>query len=590
MSLDGAFLHLIKNELIDNSLIGARVDKIHQPSKEEVVITLRGYKGAKKLLLCANPSSARICLTEMQPDNPQSPPMFCMLLRKHLASGRLVEIGQDGLERIVNLDFECTNEIGDIVSLRLVIEIMGRCSNIILLIKKDEWRVLDSIKRINDDVSSVRRILPNIIYELPPREQRLDLRSCHENDVITALSEQGELRADKALLKVFEGISPVFARECIYYVARDNTISAADLCGDIDKKQRLFFFLKKAAAVLNGEAEPKFVTLHELDGKAKDFCFINVEQYGTAMIVRPAENANKLLDSFYSERSNTDRMKQRSGDLLKTIVNIYERTARKLEIQRSELAQCGQREVFRVCGDIINANIYCLKKGMTELEAENYLSGEPLKIKLDERLTPQQNAQKYYADYRKMDNAEKILTKLIKQGEHELAYLDSVFDEVARMVNEQELNEIRLELYETGYLRKSKNAKPEKAAKALPPLRFRSSDGFNIMVGRNNMQNDKLTLKTAEAHDLWLHTKNIPGSHVIISADGNKIPDNTIVEAATLAAYCSKAKNSTKIPVDYTEVRFVKKPGGAKPGMVIFTNNKTILVNPDEELYNKLKI
>lgn len=590
MSLDGAFLHLIKNELIDNSLIGARVDKIHQPSKEEVVITLRGYKGAKKLLLCANPSSARICLTEMQPDNPQSPPMFCMLLRKHLASGRLVEIGQDGLERIVNLDFECTNEIGDIVSLRLVIEIMGRCSNIILLIKKDEWRVLDSIKRINDDVSSVRRILPNIIYELPPREQRLDLRSCHENDVITALSEQGELRADKALLKVFEGISPVFARECIYYVARDNTISAADLCGDIDKKQRLFFFLKKAAAVLNGEAEPKFVTLHELDGKAKDFCFINVEQYGTAMIVRPAENANKLLDSFYSERSNTDRMKQRSGDLLKTIVNIYERTARKLEIQRSELAQCGQREVFRVCGDIINANIYCLKKGMTELEAENYLSGEPLKIKLDERLTPQQNAQKYYADYRKMDNAEKILTKLIKQGEHELAYLDSVFDEVARMVNEQELNEIRLELYETGYLRKSKNAKPEKAAKALPPLRFRSSDGFNIMVGRNNMQNDKLTLKTAEAHDLWLHTKNIPGSHVIISADGNKIPDNTIVEAATLAAYCSKAKNGTKIPVDYTEVRFVKKPGGAKPGMVIFTNNKTILVNPDEELYNKLKI
>lgn len=284
-------------------------------------------------------------------------------------------------------------------------------------------------------------------------------------------------------------------------------------------------------------------------------------------------------------------MHQRSGSLLRSIMNAYERTARKLELQRQELEQCAEREVFRVRGDLINANIYRLEKGMTSFEAENYYTGQTETIPLDVRLTPAQNAQKCYSEYKKLDTAEKMLRKFIEQGENELIYIDSVFDEASRVGSgagsERELEEIRQELYETGYLRRTKGS-AQKQQKALPPMKFVSSDGFEIFVGRNNVQNDKLTLKTARPNDTWLHTQNIAGSHVIIS--GENIPDSTLEEAASLAAYCSKARGGTKIPVDYTLVRYVKKPNGAKPGMVIFTNNKTILVDADEEIYNKLRV
>ena len=590
MSLDGAFLHSAMMEMLDRKLIGGRVDKIHQPSREEIIVTIRTFGGAEKILFSANSACARVNLTDTTPENPKQPPVLCMLFRKFLSGGRLTAIHQDGLERIINFDFECTNEIGDTVHNRLVAEIMGKHSNIILLTEKsDGWRVVDSVKRITDDISSVRRILPNILYELPPREEKINFLDYDFGDFRVRLSEYSEQRIAKALPMIFEGISPIFARECAYSCTKDvdavvNTLTE-------DQWDKLVFFIKKSRDILKERSGCTVVT--DKYGKPKDFCFIPVAQYGAEMTESHFDSPNALLDKFYGSRADADRIKQRSGDLMKTILNIYERISRKLEVQKQELAECADREDFRVCGDLLSTNIYRMERGMNEIEVDDFVNGGKRVIKLDIRLTPSQNAQKYYAEYRKLDTAEKMLTKLIEQGEKELVYIDSVFDAASRIGSgtgsDAELSEIKRELQETGYMRQSKDDKC-KNEKPLPPLKFRSTDGFDILVGRNNYQNDRLTLKTANGNDMWLHTQNIAGSHTIIVADGKEIPDNTIVEAATLAAYCSKARNGTKIPVDYTKVRFVKKPNGAKPGMVIFTNNKTILVNPDEELYERLKV
>lgn len=576
MSLDGAFLHLVRAELLP--LIGSRVDKVYQPSREEIVIALRGRDGAKRLILSANSVSARVNITEAAFDNPQQPPMFCMLMRKHLGGGRLTDIRQDGLERIIYFDFECLNEIGDIVTNTLAAEIMGRHSNIILI---RDGRVVDSIKRVTDDISSVRRVLPNIQYETPPRAERLNLLEVSPEDVWERLKGSPE-RLAKRLLSVLEGVSPIFARECAYYAARDVDITCSDLTESM--RDKVLFYLSKAKKSLEGAAE--YTIVSELGGKKKDFCFVNIEQYSTAMLISHAESANSLLDGFFAAADRTERTKQRAKDLLKLLMNSYERVSRKLELQKKELAECSEREVFRVCGDLINANIYQLEKGMTKCTLEDFYSGEPREITLDARLTPAQNAQKYYTEYRKLDTAEKMLTELIEKGGEELIYIDSVFDCVSRTENEAELAEIRRELREQGYLR---SGKTDEKIKKTEPLRYVSTSGYEILVGKNNRQNDTLTLKTARASDIWLHTKDIAGSHVIIRTAEKSAPDEeTILEAAELAAYHSKGRSSSQVPVDYTAVKFVKKPAGAKPGMVIFTNNRTVYVTPDEETVKRL--
>ena len=576
MSLDGAFLHLVRAEMLP--LIGSRVDKVYQPSREEIVIALRGRDGAKRLILSANSVSARVNITETAFDNPQQPPMFCMLMRKHLGGGRLTDIRQDGLERIIYFDFECLNEIGDIVTNTLAAEIMGRHSNIILI---RDGRVVDSIKRVTDDISSVRRVLPNIQYETPPRAERLNLLEVSPEDVWERLKGSPE-RLAKRLLSVLEGVSPIFARECAYYAARDVDITCSDLTESM--RDKVLFYLSKAKKSLEGAAE--YTIVSELGGKKKDFCFVNIEQYSTAMLISHAESANSLLDGFFAAADRTERTKQRAKDLLKLLMNSYERVSRKLELQKKELAECSEREVFRVCGDLINANIYQLEKGMTKCTLEDFYSGEPREITLDARLTPAQNAQKYYTEYRKLDTAEKMLTELIEKGGEELIYIDSVFDCVSRTENEAELAEIRRELREQGYLRSGKS---DEKIKKTEPLRYVSTSGYEILVGKNNRQNDTLTLKTARAADIWLHTKDIAGSHVIIRTAEKGAPDEeTIMEAAELAAYHSKGRSSSQVPVDYTAVKFVKKPAGAKPGMVIFTNNRTVYVTPDEETVKRL--
>ncbi len=579
MALDGAFLHIVKKEL--GHLIGGRVDKISQPSREEVVIAFRTHGGNCKLLISASAGSARVHITKKTIENPKVPPMFCMLLRKHLGNGRLLDIRQDGLERILYFDFEAMNELGDMVKVTLAVEIMGRCSNLVII--NADGKIIDSIKRVDAEMSRERMVLPGMTYTYPPRDNRLDFRSCTAEDIANAAERLSDCDLSKALIKIFEGLSPIVAREWVYYAAQGNDAVKSDLQGEL--LERLAFVINQTARECD-ENRCTFTVVKDKEGLLKDFSFIPINQYVGLMDTKELDSACDLLDFFYSERDSISRMKQRSQDMYKLLLNATDRISRRLANQRIELKESENREEFKLKGDLISANLYRVEKGMSSVRVENFYDEAcpEIEIKLDPRLTPSQNMQHYYAEYRKADTAEKILTEQIAKGEEELAYIDSVFDALTRTNGEDEVNELRMELAEQGYIRAAKlKGKPPKSH---PPLEFKSPEGFTILVGRNNKQNDMLTTKLAEKSDIWLHTKNITGSHVIIRANGQAVPDDTIVYAARLAAFHSKAKNSSQVPVDYVPVKFVKKPSGSKPGMVIFTNNRTLYVtplNPNEE-------
>lgn len=581
MALDGAFLYTIKQELMP--LIGGRVDKIYQPSREEIIISLRANSGNKKIHLSANASSARVHITKTEVDNPKAPPMFCMLMRKHLSNGRLLDIRQDGLERILYFDFEAMNEIGDMVRVMVACEIMGRCSNIIL-INKDS-KIIDSIKRVDEEMSRERLVLPGMTYTYPPRGERLNILTATKDDIVEAINSQKNAELSKVLIKTFEGICPLFAREAAFYASKNEITK-----DEIDEKimDRLLYYFKNIQTnLLTGHNT--FTVLLDKNKNLKDFCFTDIHQYGGLMFTKEFETATETLDYFYLERDNVNRMKQRSHDLLKFLVNTSDRISRKLALQKEELITCADRDRLKVMGDLISSNMYSIQKGVSKVTLQNYYSEdcENVEVKMDPRLSPSQNAQHYYSEYRKAATAEKKLVELIKQNESELQYIDSVFDALTRSSSENDVLELKYELAEGGYIKA--NRLKQKPPKIQPPMEFYSSDGYKILVGRNNKQNDKLTLKTADNSDIWLHTKNIPGSHVIILTGGENPPQNTIDEAAVIAAFHSKAKSSSQVPVDYTLVKYVKKPQGSKPGMVIFTNNKTLYVTPDGDLVAHLK-
>ncbi len=583
MALDGAFLYAVKNEL--QPLVGGRIEKIHQPSREEAVISIRTRSGSKKLYISANAGSARVHVTEKSVDNPQTPPMFCMLLRKRLGSGKLIAVRQDGLERILFLDFECVNELGDVVTVTLACEIMGRCSNLIVI--DHEGRVIDSIKRVDEEMSRERMVLPGMRYTLPPRDDRLNFLTAEPDEIAARLREVQPAELSKALIRVFEGISPVLAREWTFFAGRGAELRSDTVDGD--QLDRLQFAIKRTREQLT-QGECCFCVASDKDGMLKDFSFIRLNQYGTLMLTKELGSASELLDYFYYERDRAARTKQRANDLFKLLVNLTERTSRRISAQQQELAACAEKDRFKLWGDLISANIYRIQKGDSSAEVENfYEEGCPtVSIELDMRKTPAQNAQRYYSEYKKCVTAEEKLAGQIEKGEEELAYLDSVFDALTRAESENDIIQLRLELVQQGYIRSGgSKAKPPKA---LPPIEYRSSDGYTILVGRNNCQNDQLTLKFAEKTDIWLHTQTITGSHVIIVTEGETPPDKTIEEAAVIAAVSSKGRNSTLVPVDYCLARYVKKPSGAKPGKVIFTNYKTAFVKPDTELEQSLRV
>ncbi len=576
MALDGLFLNCVKNEL--DFIVGGRIDKITQPSREEIVISFRTRGSNAKVLFSAVANSARVHITKRSIENPKVPPMFCMLLRKHLGNGKVLAIRQDSLERILYFDIEAMNELGDMVVTTLAVEIMGRCSNIILINSKNI--IIDSIKRVDAEMSRERMVLPGMSYNLPPRDERYDFRITSKEELFSALKSFGkDLNLAKALVKIFEGISPIVAREWVFYAAKGDDIFISEMTEDTF--DRLYFYIKKTASEIT-ENTNLFMTLSDKQHFLKDFSFMKISQYGSLMNTKEFETASATLDYFYGERDSFSRMKQRSADLYKLLINTTERVAKRTEIQRSELLETQKRDEIKLKGDLISANIYRLEKGMESFTTENFYDENcpEIVIKLEKRLSPSQNMQKLFDEYRKAATAEKILVKQIEKGEDELAYIDSVFDALTRTNSEDEVNELRFELMSQGYIKSVKlKTKPPKSK---PPLEFISPDGFRVLVGRNNVQNDKLTMKTAEKSDIWLHTKNITGSHVIIEAKNAEVPDSTILYAARVAAAHSKAKNSSQVPVDYVPVRYVKKPNGSKPGMVIFTNNRTVYVEPLE--------
>lgn len=577
MALDGIFLRHIKNEIEQQALL-ARVSQIYQPNRDELVFVLRTFGGSKKLLLSSRANSPRVNFCEKTPENPAQPPMFCMLLRKRIGGGKLVSVRQAGCDRILFLDFECINELGDTEILTVICEIMGMYSNIIVADNKSGV-IIDSLKRVDLTMSSQRLVLPNLKYELPAPQDKLNILDSSPQEITEKIkSLECEMPLNKALLRVIQGVSPIICRELEYRVCEgvSNRVE-----GVLEDKLNVELANLKD---LTEDCSGKPCIVYREDGRPLDTAFMPIEQYGNFAEIKSVDGFSKALDEFYETRDSRERMRMKSQGLTKLLHNIRERLARKISKQQLELARCGEREQLRICGDLLQANLYRIERGAEFADVENFYDeqGRTLRIKLDPSISPAANAQKYYKDYQKAKNAEIALAEQIKNGREELEYIESVLDTVDRAETERELSQIRDELTDQGYLKpqKGKQRRQEK----LAPLEFMSSDGFKIFVGRNNRQNDKLTLKTAAKNDMWLHTKDIHGSHVIIESGGRDISDTAVFEAARLAAYNSKARHSDKVPVDYTLVRYVSKPNGSKPGMVIYVNNKTIYVTPKESI------
>lgn len=557
MALDGIFLHLLKNE-ISEKILDSRVDKIYQPSKEEILITLRSREGSHKLLLSARADSARVQLTEQYIENPAKPPMLTMLLRKLLGSARLVDILQDGFERILTFVFDARNELGDPVEYRLIAEIMGKYSNIILV--GEDNKIIDCVKRIDSSKSSVREILPGLKYNLPPSQDKMNILKDSIFDIESKMKDVGATRG-KAAGKVIQGLSPIVANEIEFDMS-----------------------LSQLKEYIN-HPTPTVVILD----KPKDFTYFMPRQYGDLCTYKTFDTFSQLIDYFYFEQVKIERIRQRSNDLFHKLNTLKERAVRKAINRQRELDECADKERFRIYGDLINANLHLLEKDALFYDLDNfYDNNNPVRIPADPTLSPAQNAQRYYKEYRKKQVAQQKLNSFIENAKAEAEYLDTVIDELTRAQTNAEISAIREELYSSGFLSKP-NFKTAKQKK-LPPREFVSSEGFRIFVGRNNIQNDLLTLKTAKNYDMWFHVKDAAGSHVIAQSVKDKpFTDKLIREAAMLACVNSKAYASSNVAVDYTIIKNVHKPNGAKPGMVIYDNYNTEYVTPNEEELSRVK-
>ena len=582
MAIDGAYLYCLRQEL-ESQLVGARVDKIHQPSKEELVLALRGLTGSHKLYISARVNSPRVHITEVALENPATPPMFCMLLRKRLAGARLASIRQLGLERVLYFDFDAINELGDAVRLTLAAEVMGRYSNIILIDGDD--RVVDSIKRVDLTMSPSRPILPGIGYIVPLVDSvRLDLVN-HTPEQIAARVASENTPLEQAIRSCTQGFSPLICREIAHQTLRGEPDTGDLTEAQLHRLERALYRIQQA--IKSPEKRTPYL-LYRTDHTPLDFSFLPITQYGLSALGREAEGFSRLLDEFYAEKDAVERMRQRSQDIWRTLNTAVDRLSRKLNNQRRELATSRKRDEKRLYADLINANLHSIPRGADHAELINYYDETCplLQVPLNPALSAAENAQQYYKEYRKAKTAEEILQQQITIGERDLMYLDSVFDALSRAATARELDELRQELVTTGYMRRQSGR--QKYPPPTKPLEFRSDDGFTILVGRNNVQNDKLTTRMAKGSDWWFHTKAISGSHTVVLTDGVLPPESTLLQAAVLAATYSKAASSSQVPVDYTQIRHVKKPAGAKPGMVIYETNRTVYVTPDPELAARL--
>lgn len=587
MAFDAGMLACVLSE-INQKGQGGRIERVLQPERDEIVLQMRTIEGGKRLLINAGSNNPRIGFTETQKENPQQPPMFCMLLRKHLSGAKLAEVRQVGFERVCELVFETRDEMGFACTRYLIAEIMGKYSN--LIFADDNKKILAVLKTIDFSTSSKRQVLPGMTYELPPAQNKCDPVQESAEDFFKAYAAADpEMRADRWILDRYMGISAAIAREIVYRATRftDTPVkycTAAELWRAFDAIM---------GAVRTGVYAPMLVS----DGsKPVEYAFVSLTHYGADMPREEFDSAGKLLDVFFASRDRENRIKQRAADVLSLLTHGESRIVKKLEAQRAELAECEQAEQYKKYGDLIMGNLYCLEKGMTHAELVDYEDWDEQSgaygscvVEMDERLTPVANGQKYYKKYTKLRNAKVELTRQIELGQTELAYLYTVFDALARAETQADLDEIREELYRFGYASRMKGYAAPKKAKAPVVMQFVTTNGYRVLCGKNNVQNEYITHKVADRNDWWFHVKGMPGSHVVMICDGEEPPAEDFTDAAEIAAYHSKATGEN-VAVDYIQVRHVKKPPAAKPGLVIYHTNWTAYVTPNEEKIKAMRI
>lgn len=572
MPLDAVTVSALAKELSER-LEGGRIDKVQQPERDMLLLSLRAKGENLRLVIAAGTGNARAGITRGSFENPAEPPMFCMLMRKHLVGARILSVTQPEYERMLIFTLDTHDELGVQSEKKLAVELIGRSANAVLI--GADGRIIDCMRRMDFAGDALRRMLPGMIYRLPPKQEKpafFALDPAQRRALIAAADKT--VPVDKWLMNSFSALSPLICRELAYRCNNDY-VNLPDACDAL------------CEAVAAGELAPWLISI---DGKPKDFSFMAISQYGPAAQLERYDSFSEMLDAFYTRRDRAEQQRRRSHDLIKTVRTLRDRQQRKLAAQHEELRRTEGREDIRHQAELVTANIYRLRRGDRSLECEDYYDPAcpVVHIELDPLKTPQQNAAALYKEYNKLKAAEQHLTVLTREGERQLDYLNSVLDELERAETDRDLSDIRRELTETGYIRARKGGKAERV-KPQSPLKFVSDDGLEILAGRSNAQNDELTLKLARRTDYWLHTQRVHGSHVIIRCEGEEPPPRTLEQAAGIAAYYSQARGAGKVQVDYTMVRNVRKPSGALPGKVIYTDHKTMLAESDGALAERLK-
>ena len=579
MAFDAAFTSAIAEEL-SRFCVGARVEKLFQPSRDSLILNLRLDRGRageggqnRRLLIDCGTTSPRICFTEREFENPKTPPMLCMLLRKHLTSAKIAEINQLGFERVIEIVLESRDELGYLSNKYIYAELMGKFSNLVFC---DGGKRVIAALHLTDLSADVKRpLITGITYELPPPQEGISPLNETAEGFIQSLRDSGVTHT-KFLQNRYFGLSPLICRELSYRA-----------CGSDTKLREEFFELVR---IIN-ERDYTPVLVKTPEGKPLEYSFMPILQYENGAAVKKTEDFSSLIDGFFAERSRAERIKQRASDILKLLTNAESRLTKRISLQEDELASCADKEVFRRSGDLITANIYMMKRGMTEVTVVDYYdeSCPEVTLTLDSRLSPSQNAQRYYKKYNKCKSAEIHLREQIDKGREELNYLDTVFDSLTRAETENDLNEIRRELYESGYASRMKSYTAAKMT-SPKPLEFRTSGGWRLLCGKNNAQNDYITHKVASKGDIWFHIKDYPGSHVVLLCDGAEPDALDFTEAATVAAVYSKAPTGQRVTVDYTRIKNIKKPPASKPGYVTFASNySAYVVNDVKNLPKQVK-
>jgi len=572
MPLDGIAIASVVHEL-KSTVLGGRVDKISQPEPDEIIINMRGSGANHKLLITANSNAPRLNFTMQAKVSPLKAPMFCMVLRKHLTAGRVVDIVQPEFERIVELHIDSIDEMGDRSVKILLVEIMGKHSNIMLL--DANRKILEAIKHVSPSVSSVRPILPGMAYFRPPsnKENPLTIQSAE------GFQFSPNQKIQEAIYKCFNGISPIMASEICSCAKVDPNIFTGDL-SEQDFSQLFGAFSNVFDHVRDGKFEPTIYS--DSQSKMVDFAALPLSLYANHTATK-FDLPSVMLETFYARRDESYRISQKAIDLRKLVATHQERSRKKQFVYDKTLEEIKDRDTLRIKGELLTAYLYMVEKGRDKFVAENfYDENKPMEISIDPTLTAAENAQRYFKLYNKQKRTFAALEEQMVKNVEDLNYLDSVAIAMDTITDEADIAEIRAELASQGFAKRNASSKNKKMEQAAKPLKYVSVDGFNIYVGKNNTQNDNLTMKMAKPHDIWMHTKDIPGSHVIIVTDGKEVPPATILEGANLAALHSKAKNSTQVPVDYVAKKHVKKPNGAKPGFVIYEGHNTVYVTPAE--------